>query len=239
MKRFWQHARAHAVDGGFAILLDARPMRLPGGGSLHLPSRALADAVAAEWDAAGGTVGGEVQVETLALTRLAATASARVAADPAATIAALAKYGESDLLCYRAEHPAALAARQAALWDPWLAWAQSRFGAALRVTSGIMHVRQDDAALAALQRPLHGYDAYQLAALGVAVPAMGSLVLGLAMCEGALDAAEASALSQLDEGFQEEMWGTDAQATAQRAARARDIADAQALIALTRAAPGA
>src|SRR5271163_48402 len=118
MKRFWTDAACAPADaGGYAILLDGKPMRLPGGTVLNIPSAALAGAIAAEWQAAGGGPGGEMGMDDTPLTRLAGTAQTRIAADPAPTVAALARYAESDLLCYRATGPDALVHRQMRVWQ--------------------------------------------------------------------------------------------------------------------------
>ncbi len=235
MKRFWDSARPEAGEGGFAVLLDGRPVRLPSGGALRVASRPLAEALAKEWNAAGGAKGREFSHEQLPLTRLVGTAEERIAPDPAATTAALARYAETDLLCYRAEDRR-LAERQAAAWDPLLAWAAQALDAPLRVTQGVMPVPQDPQALSALARAVAAHPPIEVAALGVAVPALGSLVLGLALAAGRLDAAAAEAASTLDERFQEEFWGTDAEATARRAGLAADIALAARLLTLARAA---
>jgi chaperone required for assembly of F1-ATPase len=234
MRRFWDTARIEPRSDGFRVLLDGKPMRLPGGAPLRVDRPALAEALAAEWQQAGGEKGGEMGFDDLPLTRLVGTAQARIAADPACAIDALARYGESDLLCYRAEGPVALVERQDHAWQPWLDWARMRLGAALRVTTGIVYVPQDQEALAALRRALAGHDPLALAALGVAVPALGSLVLGLALARCALSAAEAMALATLDETFQEELWGSDAEALARRAAISAEVANAARLLELAR-----
>jgi chaperone required for assembly of F1-ATPase len=235
MKRFWDHAVAvRRPEGGHAVLLDGRPLRLPGGAPLVAGSAALAGAVAAEWQAAGGAKGGEMSMEALPLTRLLGSAAERVAPDPAAMVAGLAKYGETDLLCYRATDPA-LAEAQAREWQPWLDWAAARHGAPLGVTAGLMPVAQPAGSLAALRAAVAAQDAEGLAALGLAVPALGSLVLGLALGEAALSAEDAYRLSVLDETFQEERWGTDAEAAARRARAAADVALAARFLALVRA----
>ncbi len=167
------------------------------------------------------------------LTRIAGTAQERVAPDPASTIAALAAYGETDLLCYRAAAPEALAARQEALWQPWLAWAARVHDAHLLVTTGIGHIAQPPGALAALRAALASRSAFELAGLGILVPATGSLVLGLAVAEGALDAAQAHALAALDELFQVEKWGEDHDAAQRRLHVAADIAVAARFIRLS------
>ena len=230
MKRFWTEARAEPTEQGFAILLDGRPMRLPGGPVLHIGPAKLARAVAAEWQAAGK----DMSFADTPLTRLAGTAQERIAPDPFPTIDAIARYGESDLLCYRAETPDKLAAQQAASWQPWLGWAESRYGAPLRVTVGVAPIRQHRGSIAALRKAVAGYDAYALAALGITVPALGSLVLGLALAEGRMDAAEAYALGALDELFQAEIWGEDAEAVARRSTIAGDVALAARLLRLVR-----
>ena len=232
MKRFWDTATASPEEGGWGVKLDGRPVRLPSGGVLLVPSRALADAIAAEWQAAGGTKGGEMSYADVPLTRLAGTAQERIAPDPEPVILEIARYGETDLLCYRADLPESLAARQAQHWQPWLDWAEMRFGAKLHVTTGIVHVRQDPSALAALAGAVARLAPPHLAALGIAVPALGSLVLGLALAEGEIDAEAASHAAMLDELFQEELWGADPEASARRANVRTDIRHAATLMTL-------
>ena len=238
MKRFWTQAYAQPDGNTWRILLDSRPMRLPQGGSLVLRDAALATAVAAEWQNAGGAIGGAVRLDMLPLTCLAATAEQRIGPDPVPTINAITRYGETDLLCYRADAPNALVMRQAALWQPWLDWAKQCFGADLRVVTGITHVAQDAAALAALRQAVAAQDVYQLTALGVTVPALGSVVLGLAVAARVLPAAQAVALSLLDDIYQAEFWGEDYEAIGRHAAMARDVADAAQFAQITARAPG-
>lgn len=235
MKRFWDRAAVSAQPGGWGVELDGRPVRLPGGGPLVVASAALAAAIAEEWNAAGGAKGGEMGMHDVPLTRLAGTAQERIAPDPAPQVAGLAKYADSDLLCYRAEDHR-LAAEQAALWQPWLDWAAERFDARLAVTQGLMPVPQPPAALAALHRAVAECAALELAALGLLVPTLGSLVLGLAVREGRLAAEEAHALAVLDETFQEAFWGTDPEASARRARGRAEVALAARLLALAREA---
>jgi len=233
VKRFWDTARFAEDSGRFAVLLDDRPVRLPGGAPLQVTSRRLAEALAAEWGAAGGAKGAEFTHDDVPLTRLVGTAEERIAPDPAPTVAALAKYAETDLLCYRAEDRR-LAEREAADWDPILDWAALNLDAPLRVTSGIMPVAQEAQALTALERAVAARSPVEIAALGVAVPALGSLLLGLALAAGRVGPEEAHALATLDERFQEEFWGLDPEAAARRARLAEDIALAARLIALAR-----
>ncbi len=235
MKRFWHDASVVGQDGCFTINLDTKPMRLPGGPELRLPRQALAEAVAAEWQAAGGKHGGTFGLEDVPLTRLAGTAQHRIAPDPAPTADALARYGETDLLCYRAEHPEALVVRQHHAWQPWLDWAARQFGARLMTTTAIKHVAQPKDALASLKDAVAAFDAFQLAGLGILVPAYGSLVLGLAVAHGAVTAADAHLISVVDELFQESLWGEDADAAARRAHVARDITTAGQFMALSAA----
>ena len=234
MKRFWDQAAVQPVDGGFTVVLDGRPLRLPGRGGLLLPHAALAEAVAAEWQTAGGAKDGEMGMEEVPLTRVVATAIERIAPDPAASVTALAKYGETDLLCYRAEEPR-LAARQAEAWQPLLDWAALQLDAPLRVTAGVMPVAQSPAALGALQAALAELSVLELAALGVAVPALGSAVLGLALARGRVDARAACHLAFLDEAFQQELWGQDAEAVARQQTVVKDVGLAGRLLVLARA----
>ena len=235
MKRFWDTAATAPEPGGFRVLLDGRPVRLPGGTPLTVEAPALAEAIAAEWSAAGGQKGGEMSPADIPLTRLAGTAQERIAPDPAPMVEGLAKYAETDLLCYRADNKQ-LAAIQAAEWQPLLDWAALQHDAPLRVTTGLMPVPQDPAAIAALTRTVAALSAIELTALGVLVPGFGSLVLGLAVVEGRLEAAEAHRLSILDETFQEEFWGLDEEAAARRKRIGADVAQAERLLRLARGA---
>lgn len=234
MKRFWNEAELATTAEGFEIHLDGRPIRLPGGGVLRSASEALVRAIAAEWRVAGGTKGGQMSLADTPLTRLAGTAQERIAPDPGPTVDAIARYAESDLLCYRAEFPAELVARQEAAWQPWLDWAERTHGARLRVTAGIAPIAQHRGSIAALRKAVGQHDADALAALGVAVPALGSLVLGLALIEGRLDPETAHGLGALDELFQAEIWGEDEEAAKRRAAVAQDIALAARYVRLAR-----
>ncbi len=228
VKRFWSSASVVFESGRFAIELDGKPMRLPGGPLLRLRQPALAEAIAEEWRQAPA----DMAPEHVPLTRLAGTAQERIVPNPGPTAAALAAYGETDLLCYRAGEPEALVVRQHHAWQPWLDWAAAEFGARLTWTTGIMPVTQDLAATTALGDAVAALDPFLLAGMGVLVPALGSLVLGLAVAAGRLAAPDAHRLSILDELFEEELWGMDTQAQARRANVARDIADAARFMAL-------
>jgi chaperone required for assembly of F1-ATPase len=234
VKRFWDTATIEAFDDGYAVLLDGKPMHLPGGGILRVAGEPLALAIAEEWQAAGGGKGGEMSFADTPLTRLAGTAQQRIAPDPAPTIDAIARYAESDLLCYRADTPPELVERQMREWQPWLDWAALTYDAPLRVSTGVAYVKQHRGVVASLRAAVAALDVPALGALGIAVPALGSLVLGLALAEGRLDAATAHALGCLDELFQAEFWGEDAEAAARRAGIAADIALAERFLRLTR-----
>lgn len=234
MRRFWDAATVGRGEDGLVVLLDGKPMRIPGGSALLLHNEALADAIAAEWQVAGGANGGEMSMDDVPLTRLAGTAQDRVGPNRLAVAAGLAAYGESDLLCYRAERPHALVVRQARDWQPWLDWAERTHGVRLVPTEGIRHVAQDTASLDRVGRLYAGMPAYALAALGIAVPAMGSAVLGLALDAGALPADEAYRVSSLDELFQREQWGEDAEATIRLAQVLADLQLAERFLQLSR-----
>jgi chaperone required for assembly of F1-ATPase len=234
VKRFWDAAAVDRTEKGHAILLDGKPMRLPSGSPLVVGPARLARAIAEEWQAAGGGKGGEMSFKDTPLTRLAGTALERIAPDPAPTIDAIARYGESDLLCYRAATPQSLVHRQHQQWQPWLDWAALTHDAPLRVTTGVAYVKQHHDSVAALRRAVAALDVDALAGLGIAVPALGSLVLGLALAAGEVDAETAFSLGALDELFQAEQWGDDYEAVDRRTSMLADIVLAARYIDLTR-----
>ena len=230
MKRFYKDVTVDETPGGFRFLLDGKPVQTPARNALLVPNRALAEALAEEWRAQGD----EMQPLTMPLTRMVNTVIDGVRTNRAATIGAIVRFGENDLLSYRAETPAELARRQAQ-WDTHLDWAHKRHGARLAVTGGIGHVTQPPEALAALERAVAVLDDYSLAALHVLSSITGSLVLGLAVLEGELTPAQAFALSRLDEAYQAETWGADREAEQRAAALAREMDLAARLVALSRA----
>jgi chaperone required for assembly of F1-ATPase len=234
MKRFWETAAVLAEGAAYGVALDGRPVRLSTGTKLRVGHRALAEAVAAEWQAAGGAKGGDMSWDDVPLTCLAGTAQERIAPDPEPVALSIARYGETDLLCYRADYPDELVRRQHLAWQPWLDWAEDTYGAPLRVTTGIVHVAQAPTSLAALAQAVAAHDPVALAALGVAVPVLGSLVLGLALAAFRLDAAEAHALATLDETFQAELWGVDDEAEARRCRMREEVALARRALELSR-----
>src|SRR5512134_155821 len=192
-QRFYKAATASPAEGdedggsGFRIRLDGRPIRTPGGRPLLLPARALAEAVAAEWQ----TQGKRIDVASMPFTRLAATAVDRVAEGRPGIVEMLLSYSGADVLCYRAEEPADLAVRQHEQWQPLLDWAEERLGARLLVTRGILPVDQPEPAIAALSGALDAMNSYELTGLAIVAQACGSLVIALALSHGRIDAEEA------------------------------------------------
>jgi chaperone required for assembly of F1-ATPase len=234
VKRFWDIAAVEWTEQGHRILLDGKPMRLPSGNPLLVGPARLARAIAEEWQQAGGEKAGEMTFKDTPLTRLAGTAIERISPDPGPTIDAIARYGETDLLCYRAETPQKLLQRQQHQWQPWLDWAARALDAPMRITSGVGHLKQHHDTIAALRRTVAVLDIHTVAALGIAVPALGSLILGLALAAGELDAQTAYTLGALDELFQAEQWGDDYEAVDRRTSMLADIALAARYIDLTR-----
>lgn len=222
MKRFYKDASIEGWDEGFTVLLDGRVVRTPARNRLALPSAALAEAIAAEWRAQGQ----EIDAASMPLTRLANVVIDGVAARAADLVESIAAYGETDLLCYWATYPDALVERQARAWRPWLAWAAERYGARLETTAGVMHCAQSAEALAALRAAVAAYDPWRLGPLHMLTTASGSLVLALAVVEGALPVDEAFALSEIDDTYQREQWGEDAAAAERRRQVIADMRDA-------------
>jgi chaperone required for assembly of F1-ATPase len=225
VKRFYRKAEAGEDR---AILLDARPVRTPGRAPLVAPTEALAGAIADEWNAQGD----EIDPRAMPLTGLANAAIDRVAPDPGAFADGLAVFGESDLLCYRAEGPDSLASRQSEIWDPILAWAQQRYEIVFELAMGVIHMPQPPETVARLREAVAARDPFQLAGLSPLVTISGSLIVALAVAEGAISLAAAWAAATLDEQWQAENWGEDAEATAALANRRRDFAAAARFLAL-------
>jgi chaperone required for assembly of F1-ATPase len=223
-KRFWERAHVVGEAGAFAVHLDDRPVRLAGGAPLLVAARPLAEALALEWAIAGGGKGGLFGPDDLVLTALAGTLQERVAPEPERSAQMLMAFANSDLLCYRATQPDSLVSRQANEWQPWLDWLHAAHGVRMTVTAGLMPVSQPEPVLAGLGRVLGGVSPAALTGLGVIVPALGSLVLGLALAERRLDAATAFRLARLDEDFQASRWGADPEDEARAARLHADVA---------------
>jgi len=217
MKRLYKAARAAARG---AIEIDGKPARTPGRQPLVLPNQPLAEAVAEEWNAQGE----EIDARTMPLTGLANAAIDRIAPDEEMFARGLAIYGESDLLCYRAESPPPLVERQARAWDPILQWARRRYDVDFEVVSGIMHRHQPQATVDLLAQAVHARSAFELAGLSPLVTISGSLVVALALAEGAIDVDSAWQAATVDEKWQTDQWGEDDEGARALAARKRDFA---------------
>lgn len=232
MKRFYKTVTAEAAgEGGAVVRLDGRLLKTPAKVEMRLPSLSLAEAIAAEWQAQQT----EIRPQTMPLMQLAATALDRVANDPGFTSTEIVRYGDTDLLSYRADEPAALAERQAAEWQPLLDWFRDRYDVQLNVTAGIIAVAQPAELRPRLQRICAGLDPYALTALHGATTATGSVVLGLALLDGRLDAETAHQAALVDELYQAARWGEDAEAAARRAGLLSDLRAIARFLALLRA----
>lgn len=228
MKRFWKEVALVRDDGGFGVTLDDRPVRTPARALLRVPSAALAEAIATEWRDSPE----EVDPRAMPLTGLANAAIDRVSPDPATFAASLARYAESDLLAYRADHPRALAERQAALWDPLLAWARRRYDVDFAVTEGVSFVAQPEDTIRRLSHAVTNFDPFVLAAMSPLVTIGGSLVAALALVEGEASPDEVWRAVSVDEAWQLEKWGEDAETRAALDNRERDFMTAARFFAL-------
>jgi chaperone required for assembly of F1-ATPase len=228
VKRFYKLAAVTGDAAPFGVALDGRPLRTPSRAALALPTRALAEAIAAEWNGQG-----EVIVpQSMPLTGLANAAIDRVAPDVAGFADGLAIFAENELLAYRADHPPVLVAHQAAQWDPWLAWARGRYDVDFTLVTGIIHRPQPATTLARITAAYRAHDAFRLAALHPVVTISGSAVIGLAVAEAQMDADAAWAIGHLDELWQAEQWGKDPLAEAGHKERQRDLSAAVTMLRL-------
>jgi chaperone required for assembly of F1-ATPase len=224
-KRFYTAAGISEAEGGYAVTLDGKPIRTPSGRLVTVPSRAIAEAMAGEWQAQGETI----DPLTMPLTRLANSVVEAVTDRVEPVRDDIAKYLQSDLVFYRAGHPEGLVAREAAHWDPVLSWAREVLGAHFILAEGIVHVRQPEAAVAAARDALP-QDAWSVAALHVVTTLTGSALLALALHQGARDADQVWAAAHVDEDFNAEQWGADEEVVARKAARRADFAAAVAIL---------
>lgn len=228
MKRFWTEASVEKKDGGWAILLDGRGIKTPARADLVVPSKALATAIAAEWDA----VEEKVDPKSMPMTGFANAAIDRIGPAREEFAAGLAKYGEGELCCYRADYPEALCDAQCAAWDPLLDWAAKRYDVSFETTSGIMHVDQPAATLERLEAAVMAEDAFVLAGLSPLVTIGGSLVAALAVREGAISPEQAWDAVEVDARHQADQWGADAEAEKRDEGRRRDFLDGARLLTL-------
>jgi chaperone required for assembly of F1-ATPase len=221
-KRFWKTVTPESCEGGFTIRLDGRPVKTPAKAAFVLPSRAMAEACAQEWEAQKGLI----KPESMPMTRYANSAIDKVIPQMVEVVTIVAAYGETDLLCYRACDPEGLIARQAAGWDPQIDWAAKELGASLRVVQGITPIAQAPESVAQLRNHTAAMDAFRLAAFHDLVAITGSLILGFAMAKGRLTSEEAFDLSRVDEDWQAEFWGNDAEAARTESVKKADLSAA-------------
>lgn len=230
MKRFYRKVAVRRQDDQFTIELDNRPIKTPAKAVLTVPSEVAAQAVADEWDGQSD----EIDLAAMPLTAIASTAVDIVAPQREAVIDQIIAYAGHDLLCYWAEGPPDLVARQREAWQPLLDWAAQSFDARFAVTRGVVSTPQPQEALAALRRTIAGTDDLTLAAVSCATTAAGSVIIALALREGRLDALDADAAAHLDELYQAERWGEDREAAQRRAAIRHDLQAAAQIFALQR-----
>jgi chaperone required for assembly of F1-ATPase len=226
-RRFYRNAQVAEGAGSFAILVDERAVKTPGRRPLQAPTRALAQAIAAEWNAQGEFI----DPLSMPLTRLANSVLDGVIEAPAAVAAEIEKYLESDLLVYRAQGPDGLVAREAQAWDPLIAWACEALGAHFVLAEGINFVAQPEAALAAARTAIPR-DPWRLGALHAMTSLTGSALIALAVLAGRLSAEEAWAAAHVDEDWNMELWGQDELALERRGFRFVEMKAAAAVLAL-------
>lgn len=219
MKRFWKSADVVEKDGGWSVELNGKPLRTPARAPLVVPTRALAEAVAGEWNSVGETI----DPQAMTLTGLANAAIDRIALNRQAFAEQLARYAEADLACYRAEGPRGLVDRQAEHWDALLGWGRRRFDVDFNTTCGIVHVDQPAATVERLVHAISTLDDFHLAGLAPLVTAGGSLLAALGVLEGAFTPDQAWDAVSVDDNWQLEQWGSDTEAEAALANRRRDF----------------
>jgi chaperone required for assembly of F1-ATPase len=226
-KRFYKTVSVAPADNGFAVHLDGKPVRTPGKALLALPTERAAVLVADEFAAQSETI----NPVTMPVMRLVNTAIDGVASDPQAVLEDILRFASSDLLCYRADAPQGLADRQNEHWDPVVDWAWAALGARFHLAEGIIHVEQPRESIAVLGAHLaRRAEPLRLAAIHVMTSLTGSALLALAVEFGELDGEAAWAAGHVDEDWQAEHWGQDAEAVARRSARKRDMMAAVSLL---------
>lgn len=227
-KRFFEAARAERRGGGYLILLDDRPVHTPCKAELRLPTCDLAEGIVQEWSAQKTVI----DPETMPLTKLANTAIDRVQGREKDIVEEIVGIAGSDLLCYRADDPEELVARQAEAWDPVLAWMEACHGAGFKVGTGIVHVEQSEESLARIRDLVGRFDAFRLTALHNMTTLTGSALLALALAQGGLTVDAAWAAAHVDEDWQISRWGDDAEATRRRERRREQMMSSYKLLML-------
>lgn len=226
-KRFYKEASVVAVAEGYAVQLDGKPVRTPGKALLALPTKPAAELVTGEFSAQGETI----DPVSMPVLRLANTAIDGVSAEMQAVLEDVMRFSSSDLVCYRADAPEALVARQADAWDPVLDWARATLGARFFLAEGVIHVEQPRESVASVGIWLkQREEAFRLSAIHLMTTLTGSALLALALEAGAMDADAVWTAAHVDEDWTIEQWGEDAEATARRNARRRDFDAAVALL---------
>ena len=228
MKRFWTTVELAETEDRFGILLDGRALKTPARVALVVPMRALGEAIATEWRDCGE----EIDPRAMPMTGLANAAIDHVTPDPETFAASLTRYAEADHFCYRADGPETLAERQAASWDPLLAWTRRRYDVDFAIGTGITHIPQPEATVRRLSAALASLDPFRLAAMSPLVTIGGSLVAALAIVEGAADVGTLWDAVSLDERWQLEKWGSDAEAETALELRRDDFQSAARFIEL-------
>ncbi|KJS42851.1 ATP12 family protein [Roseovarius sp. BRH_c41] len=229
-KRFWKEAGVVEEDEGFGVRLDGRVVRTPAKATLIVPTRALAEAIAAEWDAQDG----KIDPNTMPCTRSANAALDKVAPQRDEVVEMLAAYGDSDLICYRAASPEELIKKQAEAWDPLLDWTESVLSVKLLPVVGVVHVPQDAQAISLLKAHVEALDTWALTAFHDLVSMSGSLVIGFAALDDLYPADALWDLSRVDETWQAEQWGKDEEAEEMAARKQSDFLHAKRFYDLSR-----
>ncbi len=230
MKKFYKTAAVSATDGGYAVELDGRPVKTPAKNFLVVPGQALADAIAAEWDAQGE----DIDAHSMRLTRLANSVIDRVVEHRESVIDEIAGYAETDLVCYRATEPEELARRQEEGWAPLVSWVRDRHDIDFQVTTSLLPVVQDRNSIDTIRSAVADFDVFALAGLHMVTVCSGSVVMGLAVSEERIDGRAAWELSLIDESYQIEEWGEDPDATKRRSGLLEDIVAGAAFLRLCR-----
>ncbi len=215
MQRFYKDVTVAPVGQGFEIHLDGKPVRTPGRAILTVPNQAVADAIAAEWSAQNETI----EMSVMPLTRLAYAAIDHVRANRAEVVDTVSKYAETDLVSYRAEAPLRLQEMQNNAWQPLVEWMEERFGVRLAITEGILPVAQDPAHMATVRDVIEALDDFRMAALQAVTTASGSVALGLALWDNAIEPDMAWRVAQIEEDFQIGFWGDEPNAIIMREGR--------------------
>lgn len=228
-KRFWKEATVERTDDGYAVRLDGRAVKTPAKTSLVVPTEAMAEAIAKEWQAQDD----KIDPNTMPVTRAANAAIDKVAVQFEEVAGLLAAYGDSDVTCYRAESPEELVARQAVAWDPLLEWAERSYDARLIPVQGVIHAPQRPQALERLAAPLFSMSSFELTAMHDLISLSGSLVIGLAARDQHAPLETLWTMSRIDELWQIEQWGEDEEAAETAQVKYRAFLDAGVFLTLS------